>query len=106
MANGTSFNAAKASYPSYLFAKGGDTITVNGKEVTLKSGNTAVKASYTISGSLPIISETNIVDEVLKVIDEKTVEYANSMLQNIDKKVKMAESGNTLLKEGTTVEDA
>ena len=100
MANGTSFNAAKGGYPSYLFAKANDKITVNGKEVTVKTKG--ITSSLGTISTLPIISETNIVAEVLKVINEKTVDYANGMLKNIDKKVKETEGTATLISDSTT----
>lgn len=104
IAGGTSFDTAKGSYPSYLFANKGDKITVNGKEITVNNTN-GITTSYKKTGlTLPIISEDGIQTDVLKAIDEKTIEYANGMLKNIEKQVKKAETGNTLIKEDTVVD--
>ena len=51
--------------------------------ISIKAGPTAI--------SLP-----------LKVINEKTVDYANGMLKNIDKKVKETDGVATLISDSTT----
>lgn len=85
MVGGTSFNAAKASYPSYLFAVANDEITINGKTVTIAANG--VKASYSIS-SLPVIKESDVQTEIMAVVNDKVIDYANGLLMNVDKKVK------------------
>ena len=63
-----------------MFTKAGDAFTFNGKTVTMKSITSS-------GGNIFPIKDDDISKSVVATINAKTIAYANSLLNTIDKKV-------------------
>ena len=88
---GQTIEKAKNGQPQWLFAKTGDAFTFNGKAVKMKS--------ITSSGdNIFPIEDNEISESVVSTINAKTIAYANSLLNTIDKKV----STDVLINDGNT----
>ena len=77
---GLSIEDAKKAHPAYLFAS--NTFNYNKKKVTRTSISSSAAAN-----TFPI-KDTEITTAVITLINTKSTNYANEMLDNIDKKVK------------------
>ena len=82
---------AKNGQPQLLFANAGETFTFNGKTVKMKSITSS-------GGDIFPIKDDEISESVFDTINAKTIAYANSLLNTIDKKVStddLINNGNT-----------
>lgn len=88
---GQTIEKAKNGQPQWLFAKAGDAFTFNGKTVKMKSITSS-------GGNIFPIKDEEITESTIASINAKTIAYANSLLNTIDKKVKtddLINDGNT-----------
>lgn len=88
---GQTIEKAKNGQPQWLFANAGETFTFNGKTVKMKSITSS-------GGNIFPIKDNEISKSVIDTINAKTIAYANSLLNTIDKKV----STNDLINNGNT----
>lgn len=88
---GQTIEKAKNGQPQWLFAKAGDAFTFNAKDVKMESITSS-------GGNIFPIKDTEISESVVATINAKTIAYANSLLNTIDKKV----STDDLINDGNT----
>jgi len=79
---GKTFEVAKRGYPQYLFAAENDEIKIENKTVKV----TDITSSFDIK-SLPIISEDDLSNSILEMINGSVADYANGILKRVGKKL-------------------
>lgn len=79
---GKPFDVAKRSYPQYLFAVENDEIKIENKTVKV----TGITSSFDIK-SLPIISEDDLSNSILAMVNGSVADYANGILKRVGRKL-------------------
>lgn len=93
--NGKDFDAAKRSYPPYLFVSEGDRVKIDRNVIDVSE----VKSSFEIE-SLPIISEEGLTDTIYELLNGMVKTYANGVLKNVG--MKLTDDAEALITDSNT----